>query len=195
MGGAYNPLNLAMYTYGHQNPVKFVDPDGNLSIEAVLNHDRNIPGHLIVRDDFGAIIFVAPTLGKGKHGDTQTTNGDTPTGTFKINDTVVSSTSKEKHSYGPLRIRLEARSGDALASGRDGIDLHGGDSSPLAGRQGLKATLGCLRVSNENIGKIDELVQGERQSRDSLGYRVKAFVMEKWFNIKPDKTDTLKVHE
>jgi RHS repeat-associated protein len=29
MGGIFNPLNLAMYTYGHQNPVKFTDPDGN----------------------------------------------------------------------------------------------------------------------------------------------------------------------
>jgi RHS repeat-associated protein len=29
MGGVYNPFNLAMYTYGHQNPVKYSDPDGN----------------------------------------------------------------------------------------------------------------------------------------------------------------------
>jgi len=29
MGGVINPINLAMYTYGHQNPVKFIDPDGN----------------------------------------------------------------------------------------------------------------------------------------------------------------------
>jgi hypothetical protein len=29
MGGIFNPLNLAMYTYGHQNSVKFTDPDGN----------------------------------------------------------------------------------------------------------------------------------------------------------------------
>lgn len=36
MGGAYNSLNLAMYTYGHQNPVKFTDPDGN-SIEKITD--------------------------------------------------------------------------------------------------------------------------------------------------------------
>jgi RHS repeat-associated protein len=38
MGGAFNSLNLAMYTYGHQNPVKFTDPDGN----AVYMAERGI---------------------------------------------------------------------------------------------------------------------------------------------------------
>jgi RHS repeat-associated protein len=30
MGGVYNPFNLGLYSYGHLNPVKFVDPDGNI---------------------------------------------------------------------------------------------------------------------------------------------------------------------
>ena len=29
MGGVYHSPNLAMYSYTHQNPVKFTDPDGN----------------------------------------------------------------------------------------------------------------------------------------------------------------------
>ncbi len=32
MGGVYNTLNLGLYTYGHQNPIKLVDPDGNAVI-------------------------------------------------------------------------------------------------------------------------------------------------------------------
>jgi len=29
MGGVFNSFNLGLYSYGHLNPVKFVDPDGN----------------------------------------------------------------------------------------------------------------------------------------------------------------------
>ena len=32
MGGVFNSPNMAMFTYGHQNPVKLVDPDGELVI-------------------------------------------------------------------------------------------------------------------------------------------------------------------
>jgi hypothetical protein len=32
MGGVYSSLNLSLYTYGHQNPVKYLDPDGNFTI-------------------------------------------------------------------------------------------------------------------------------------------------------------------
>jgi len=32
MGGIYKPLNIGLYTYAHQNPVKFTDPDGNESM-------------------------------------------------------------------------------------------------------------------------------------------------------------------
>jgi RHS repeat-associated protein len=32
MGGVYNSLNLALYSYSHQNPVKFTDPDGKAVI-------------------------------------------------------------------------------------------------------------------------------------------------------------------
>jgi RHS repeat-associated protein len=31
MGGIYNSFNLGLYSYGHLNPLKFVDPDGNES--------------------------------------------------------------------------------------------------------------------------------------------------------------------
>jgi RHS repeat-associated protein len=30
LGGVYNPLNLSVYGYGHLNPLKFTDPDGNV---------------------------------------------------------------------------------------------------------------------------------------------------------------------
>jgi RHS repeat-associated protein len=36
MGGAFNPMSFAMYTYAGQNPVKYVDPDGNSAFEVNL---------------------------------------------------------------------------------------------------------------------------------------------------------------
>ena len=32
MGGVFNSFNLGLYSYGHLNPVKYVDPDGNQTI-------------------------------------------------------------------------------------------------------------------------------------------------------------------
>ena len=38
MGGVFNPLNLGMYSYTQNNPVKFVDPDGsNAAFVAIEN--------------------------------------------------------------------------------------------------------------------------------------------------------------
>jgi RHS repeat-associated protein len=44
-GGVFNPVNINLYTYTHNNPVKFVDPDGN-DVYLVIwsTHDGRI-GH------------------------------------------------------------------------------------------------------------------------------------------------------
>ena len=204
MGGAFNSLNLTMYAYGHQNPVKYVDPDGNLVIEVVLNKDRNIAGKIHITDDFGnEVKLSAPTpyrsaavLGYALHRDTVTSNGDTPTGTYEIKDTVVSS-SQNKSSYGPMRIRLDPISGDALSAkenGRTGIDIHGGDSVTLPGRTGLKQTQGCVRVSNENIQLIDNIVKNNRDARNTPAYENQKLMNEILGNSTNQK-DILKVRE
>ena len=40
MGGIYNPFNLALYSYSHQNPVRYFDPDGNATWPTKSNEIR-----------------------------------------------------------------------------------------------------------------------------------------------------------
>jgi hypothetical protein len=34
MGGAYNPMNMGLYGYSHNNPIKHVDPNGEFAMQA-----------------------------------------------------------------------------------------------------------------------------------------------------------------
>jgi hypothetical protein len=43
MGGVFNSFNLAVYTYAHQNPLKLVDPDGNMPFHAQEMRDSCVP--------------------------------------------------------------------------------------------------------------------------------------------------------
>jgi RHS repeat-associated protein len=46
MGGVYNTANLGMFSYAHNNPMKFTDPDGNESIflfVAAMEYNRDSP--------------------------------------------------------------------------------------------------------------------------------------------------------
>jgi hypothetical protein len=40
MGGVFNPINLALYTYAAQNPLRYVDPDGNENRESYDSYTK-----------------------------------------------------------------------------------------------------------------------------------------------------------
>ena len=40
IGGVFNTLNLNLYTYGDQNPLRYIDPDGNEDIENTANNSN-----------------------------------------------------------------------------------------------------------------------------------------------------------
>ncbi len=141
-------------------------------IRVKLPLNRWLPGALTVEDDGGNRVL-GPLACRGK-ADSQIAAaqgnperyptlpyGDHPAGT-----SVVSAVVRDKQpaaSFGPYFILLDGVSGDALLAaqnGRAGIAIHGGDSDPKPGPYGaLRATKGCLRVSNDDVASIAAAVR------------------------------------
>ena len=205
-GGVYNSSNLAMYSYGSNNPVRFFDPDGNLSAEAVFVKGRQDPGTLTIRDDFGNVRLVVPVLGRGTGGrDQMKQNADTPTGTYRIGK-IKDTSSWSQDSYGSTAVELVPESGVAKESGRSGLLIHGGreantnsqwDKNYNANhptRNGLRATHGCARVCNDDQADIVSTINDIRAERGTVDYQVKSF-LHGLFGSKPDQKDTLTVRD
>lgn len=133
-----------------------------------LPKNRNKTGLMEVKKN-GKTLGTFNALGRGSKGPGQTqfkTNGNTPSGTYK--GTHLIDTKKwPQRSFGPNgAIRLKALSGDAIKAenlGRDGLLIHGGTkgrSDYWRGKGALRATNGCIRLSNEDIKKLMEMLYG-----------------------------------
>jgi hypothetical protein len=145
-----------------------------LRIDVDLPFDRTQTGTLrLIRESDGANLTGGlPVLGRASTKQAEAVgnpnklstlrNGHTPTGSYKIHQLAPTGdgTGRSSYSYGPHGAYvLEPVSGDALtakANGRTGLLIHGGD--PGAGGL-LRATLGCLRLSNENMLRLIEAVR------------------------------------
>lgn len=99
--------------------------------------------------------------------------GDHPSGESRVTGVVWSTTDAERAMYGPVRIRLDGISGDALTAkrhGRTGLAIHGG---PL--RDGkLRATHGCLRVDDDTAMALARAVETELRAGRSVVYSCEA---------------------
>src|SRR2546427_11222285 len=141
-----------------------------MRIVSNLPSDRLQTGSLTATNDAGVVIL-GPVPARGKadgqiaaaHAnpdrDPERIDGDHPTGTYRV--VRVEHDKSPTHSYGPRFLLLDPIDGDALIAkknGRAGLAIHGGDSAPDGS---LRATEGCLRVSNETALAVAGLVEPE----------------------------------
>jgi lipoprotein-anchoring transpeptidase ErfK/SrfK len=136
----------------------------DVHLKAKLPYNRDRSGTLAVQID-GKTVRTYEVLGRGSQGPGDTvfqTNGNTPTGTYQG---IGIENKNNQQSYGPVALRLKAVSGDALiahdAFGRDGLLIHGGSLGGPGYWRGagqLRATHGCLRLSNDDMLNLQTLI-------------------------------------
>lgn len=139
-----------------------------IKLNVLLHKNRDLTGHLRLEID-GRVIGIFKILGRGSRGggDTSLRNkGNTPTGTYDGN-TKVDTSKWSRVSYGPNgAIRLKPIQGKALLAeslGRSGLLIHGGDPGSEGywrGKGALRATHGCLRLSNLDMKTVLQKIAG-----------------------------------
>jgi hypothetical protein len=102
-----------------------------------------------------------PALCKGIRGPRFDLNGgDTPPGLYLAGQIFVSQphdSTSDWHAYGRYFIDMEEQENQERRHGRAGIGWHGGGTNapnPLAPKQPLLETLGCVRSHNEHMAAI-----------------------------------------
>lgn len=149
-----------------------------MKIYAMLPPDRQAEGSVWAVAD-GNIIWgpercrgEADNTGAFKAGNVQEDPtrafGDHPYGVSLVTE-IVRKPSPAK-SYGPVFIRLNPVSGEAWEAkrnGRTGIGIHGGDLSPDGD---LRATYGCLRLTNEAVLSLAVLIEIELYAGREIFY-------------------------
>ena len=134
-----------------------------MTINVKLPLDRWKQGTIEVRDENGIVVCgVFSCYGKADNKEAAAHNnpnryttfsyGDHPYGKYKI--IAIEKDKIPAHTYGSYFILIDPTDGDALVgknNGRVGLAIHGGD----LGEKGiLRATNGCLRVTNKDITQI-----------------------------------------
>lgn len=140
-------------------------------IKVELNSNRTLGGILVVKKNNGqqhgyglSVLGKAAFNDAAQHGNPLAEQirpyGDTPTGTYRILAvTNFGSPYTDTRKYGNQGvIKLEPQTGNALIArnnGRTGILIHGGDLG--AGGQ-LRRTNGCLRMANDELAYLKQLI-------------------------------------
>ena len=156
-------------------------------LKVLLPKNRDSNGTMVVDID-GFPVATFEVLGRGSRGpgDTQfLENGNTPTGVYR--GAVWKSTAgQSQSSYGPNgKLALDPVSGNALIArhlSRVDLLIHGGDIDSRPGSQwrgNLKPTHGCLRVANEDVADLHNLLLSATADES----RKMSLAPEVWVNV------------
>ena len=116
------------------------------------DRERNPYAIMTVTDRNEETIYRTVVKVKGIHRNRSKENGDTPIGEYKIHEWRQTGTNRYPvDSYGPNDLLALIYLGEEGA-GRNGIHLHGGRS-----QLELSNTLGCIRISDEDIRELKTL--------------------------------------
>lgn len=157
--------SLNPYQYSQLDPLRRIDPTGMWDIIVVASKDRanNPIANAYLVDRNGNVKFTFQVKVLGQHRNRMKTNGDTPFGSYDIDDVSPWQRGGSRVVFGPNpRLRLNAVRGEARASRRSLFRLHGGrqevarrstegtdvrwEAIPGIHLSSLVPTLGCLRA-------------------------------------------------
>jgi lipoprotein-anchoring transpeptidase ErfK/SrfK len=130
--------------------------------------NRDETGILRVEQD-GRVVAEFPALGRGSRGRGDTSllkDGNTPTGDYTATG-LESTAHRNQKSYGPWgAVRLKPFGGQAMLAERvgqrSGLLIHGGSLGAggyWRGEGALRATHGCIRLSNEDMKMLKQILE------------------------------------
>ena len=148
---------LSPYAYCGANPVANREIDGNWYIKVSSSADRGLYPYAIMTlySTYDEAIYATVVKVRGRHSVRNVLYGDTPQGYSKItgwktNDNVLS--------FGPNPyLQLDYQPGQEGGT-RNAMQMHGGQEEKRKILNELIGTLGCIRITDEDLVEVKQIV-------------------------------------